>query len=37
MKIPLPSIDIQNRIASIVCDINYKIELNNKINDNLAA
>ena len=35
MKIPLPSIDAQNRIVSIVCDINYKIELNNKINDNL--
>ena len=37
MKIPLPSIDVQNRIVSIVCDINYKIELNNKINDNLLG
>lgn len=35
MKIPLPSIDIQNRIASIIQDINSKIELNNKINENL--
>lgn len=37
MKIPLPSITVQNRIASIVCDINCKIELNKQINDNLAA
>lgn len=35
MKIPLPSIDVQNRIASIIQDLNNKIELNNKINENL--
>ena len=35
MKIPLPSIDIQNRIASIIQGLNDKIELNNKINENL--
>lgn len=35
MKIPLPSIDIQNRVASIIKSLNDKIELNNKINENL--
>ena len=35
MKIPLPSIDVQNRIASIIQGLNDKIELNNKINENL--
>ncbi len=35
MKIILPPIDIQNRIASIIQDLNNKIELNNKINENL--
>ncbi len=35
MKIPLPSIDVQNRIASIIQSLNDKIELNNKINENL--
>ena len=35
MKIPLPSIDIQNRISSIIQGLNDKIELNNKINENL--
>ncbi len=35
MKIPLPSIDIQNRIASMIQGLNNKIELNNKINGNL--
>ena len=35
MKIPLPSIDVQNRIASIIQGLNNKIELNNKINENL--
>lgn len=35
MKIPLPPIHIQNRIASIIQGLNDKIELNNKINENL--
>lgn len=35
MKIPLPSIDVQNRIASIIQGLNDKIELNDKINENL--
>lgn len=35
MKIPLPSIDVQNRIASIIQGLNDKIEINNKINENL--
>lgn len=35
MKIPLPPIEIQNRIASIIQGLNDKIELNNKINENL--
>ena len=37
MKIPLPSIDEQNKIASIIQMLNGKIQLNSKINDNLAA
>ena len=35
IKIPLPSIDVQNRISSIIQGLNDKIELNNKINENL--
>lgn len=35
MKIPLPSIDIQNSIVSIIQSLNDKIELNNRINENL--
>ena len=35
MKILLPPIDIQNRIASIIQGLNDKIELNNKISENL--
>ena len=35
MKIPLPPIHIQNRIASIIQGLNDKIELNNKINENV--
>lgn len=37
MKIQLPSVDIQNRIAAIIQGLNRKIRLNKKINDNLAA
>lgn len=35
MKVRLPPLEIQNKIASIIQGINSKIELNNKINDNL--
>lgn len=35
MKIQLPSVDIQNRIAAIIQGLNRKIRLNKKINDNL--
>lgn len=35
MTIQLPPIEIQNKIASIIQGFNSKIELNNKINDNL--
>lgn len=35
MKIQLPSLQIQNRIASIIQGLNKKIALNNKINENL--
>ena len=35
MKILLPPIDVQNRIMPIIQDLNHKIELNNKINENL--
>ena len=35
MKIQLPSLQIQNRIASIIQGLNKKIALNNKINKNL--
>lgn len=35
MKIPLPSIKVQNKIAAIIEMLNGKIDLNNKINVNL--
>lgn len=36
-KIPLPPLEKQKRIAGILSALDDKIELNNKINDNLAA
>lgn len=36
-KIPLPPLAEQQRIAGILSSLDDKIELNNKINDNLAA
>ena len=33
----LPDIKIQHKIASILTSIDYKITVNAKINDNLAA
>ena len=35
LEIKLPSLNIQKKIAKILSDIDEKIELNNKINDNL--
>jgi type I restriction enzyme, S subunit len=35
MDINLPDIAIQRKVSSILCNIDSKIELNNKINDNL--
>ena len=35
LKIQLPNLPIQKKIASILMDIDNKIELNNKLNDNL--
>ena len=37
IDIKLPDIDTQRQVASILKALDYKIELNNKINDNLAA
>lgn len=37
MEIPLPSISEQRRIASIIRDLNNKIKINRKINDNLVT
>ena len=35
VKIPVPNLDIQKKIVHILSNIDKKIELNNKINDNL--
>ncbi len=35
LNIPMPSIDVQKKIAAMVGNLNDKIALNNKINDNL--
>ena len=35
--LPIPSIEIQSKIVRILLTIDNKIELNNKINDNLAT
>jgi len=37
LEIKLPPLDVQNQILSILRSLDNKIELNNKINDNLAA
>ena len=36
-KVPLPSIEHQNKIAKVLSDLDSKIELNNKINAELEA
>ena len=35
LKILLPNLNVQKKIANILMDIDNKIELNNKLNDNL--
>jgi type I restriction enzyme S subunit len=37
IEIDVPELEVQNRIANILKDIDDKIELNTKINENLAA
>ena len=37
LEIPVPSIDVQRKISSLIGNLNDKISINNKINDNLAA
>lgn len=37
MEIEIPTIDIQRKIVNILENLDRKIEINNKINDNLAA
>ena len=37
LDFPLPKLEIQDKIVDILDTIAYKIELNNKINNNLAA
>ena len=36
-QISLPTLDTQNRVASILARLDEKIELNNRINENLAS
>ena len=35
LEIPVPSIDVQRKISSLIGNLNDKISINNKINDNL--
>ena len=37
IEVDVPSMEVQLKTARILCDIDDKIELNNNINDNLAA
>lgn len=37
VEIDLPPLLTQKQIAAVLCVLDDKIELNNKINDNLAA
>ena len=37
IEIEIPNLQIQEKITSILSDFDEKIELNNAINDNLAA
>ena len=37
IKVDIPNIEVQNKVTSILSDIDAKIELNNRINKNLAA
>lgn len=35
IEVDIPNLDVQNKIASILSDLDEKIELNNKVNNNL--
>ena len=37
LEIPVPPIEVQRKISSLIGNLNDKIAINNKINDNLAA
>lgn len=37
IEIPLPTLDIQQKISSVLSDIDFKIDLNNRINSELEA
>ena len=37
IEVPLPSIDVQNKIVALLGCIDEKVKINEKINDNLAA
>lgn len=37
LSIPYPALSVQRKIAKILCALDKKIELNQKLNDNLAA
>jgi type I restriction enzyme S subunit len=37
LEIPIPPIEVQRKISSLIGNLNDKIAINNKINDNLAA
>lgn len=37
IKVSIPSIDVQRKVISLLSSLDDKIEINNRINDNLAA
>lgn len=37
IEVDIPALDVQTRIASVLSDLDKKIELNSRINENLAA
>ena len=37
IKVSIPSIDVQRKVISLLSSLDDKIEINNRINDNLVA
>ena len=37
IEVDIPALDVQARIAGVLSDLDKKIELNSRINENLAA